>query len=88
MATKTAFETFQFVTYDVWGNSTDGFEVNAAYTTSERIQVPVGASDKKFLSVAGIDGRTYEVDPVSDETTVYIRRKRDGRPEGEYRLVG
>lgn len=86
--TACVFETYELVSYDVWGNAEDGWEVNQSFRTGHEIQVPVGASDKKFLSVAMIDQRIYEVDnAISDENTVYIRRKRDGMPAHEWRLV-
>lgn len=86
--TACVFETYELVSYDVWGNAEDGWEVNQSFRTGTTIRVPKGASDKKFLSVAGIDGRSYEVDnAISDEQTVYVTRKRDGMPDHEWRLV-
>ncbi len=36
---KTVDTTWQIVTYDVWGNSKDGYDVNNAFSRGERIKI-------------------------------------------------
>lgn len=42
--------TYQVISYDVWGNPKDGFEVNDQYTTSYRITLPDNPTDKEILT--------------------------------------
>jgi hypothetical protein len=43
--------TYQVITYDVWGNAREGFEVNAAYTTDTYIEVSESTSDRAIIAV-------------------------------------
>ena len=40
---------FEIINYDVWGNSQDGFEVNAAYSTGIFVDISENDTDKTIL---------------------------------------
>lgn len=84
-------------TYDVWGNATDGYEVNDTYPAGEiELRIPqtrsnvgteqefVSASptDQQIRDAFGIEGKP-EIDTDGDDLTVYVNRSRDGYPIGE-----
>ncbi len=37
---------YTLLTYDVWGNEKDGYEVNNTFSTGTTIELPTNASDK------------------------------------------
>ena len=41
-------KTYQIISYDVWGNRKDGFEVNNAFSTGIIIELNDDASDKEI----------------------------------------
>jgi len=82
-------------TYDVWGNSRDGYEVNDSYNAGEiELRIPqtrhnVG-TPSEFLSAYPSDrqikrafGVSCRIDTSGDDLTVYVERVRDGYPIGE-----
>lgn len=46
-----AFQEWELVSYDVWGNEEDGFNVNAAYRTGKTIQFDSDISDKDLVEL-------------------------------------
>ena len=76
---------YEIVVYDVWGNAKDGFEVNAAYTTGEVVDIPDDASDYQINRLLGVRGCVWDGEP---EYTLYATQKRNGKPAGELRRVG
>lgn len=40
---------YEVITYDVWGNKRDGYEVNDAYHTGEIVDVSDSDSDKDII---------------------------------------
>ena len=91
--------THEILTYDVWGNETDGWEVNDVFRTGLRVAVPVDASDSdviraaygslEFFSDAEVEEmlNTVEVDPICQHGTpsLYLRVKANERPLIELR---
>lgn len=75
--------TYQVISYDVWGNSRDGFEVNAAYTTNTYIEVSESTSDRAINRRLGVRGISWD----GDERTLYGTVKRNGMPALELRAV-
>lgn len=82
-------------TYDVWGNSRDGYEVNDSYSAGEiELRIPqtrhnIG-TPSEFLSATPSDrqikrafGVNCRIDTSGDDLTVYVERARDGYPIGE-----
>lgn len=76
--------TYQIVSYDVWGNARDGFEVNAAYSTGRTIELSGDESDRTINRRLGIRGVTWDGEP---EYTLYGEIKRNGKPALELRAA-
>lgn len=96
---KTVDTTWQVVTYDVWGNSRDGYYVNDAFSLgeisircklqifnkgTEREFVSCGPSDYQIKKVFGINCR---IDTDGDDMVIYVNRSRDSYPIGELRCI-
>lgn len=75
--------TYQVISYEVWGNARDGFEVNAAYTTNNYIEVSESTSDRAINRRLGVRGISWD----GDERTLYGTVKRNGMPALELRAV-
>ncbi len=85
-------------TYDVWGNATDGFEVNDRYCHCRHHEMEldvekhnVGSTskfssahptDKQIREALGITGK-MKLDIDGDDLTIYVNRARDSYPIGE-----
>ncbi len=91
---------WEVVTYDVWGNERDGFEVNAAYrhgTVELRIPVTVNnvGTPREFSSACPTDKqlrqalslRPIQIETEGDDLTVYVNAARNGYPCGELRCI-
>jgi hypothetical protein len=76
--------TYQVITYDVWGNAREGFEVNAAYTTDTYIEVSESTSDRAINRRLGVSGISWDGEPGF---TLYGTVKRNGMPALELRAV-
>ena len=99
MRAKTLNTVWEMRTYDVWGNSKNGFEVNdicqqgTVYLTL-RVQVAnegtlyefayAHPSNRQLQKVFGFHG---VIDIDGDDTIVYVNRSCDGYPLGELHLV-
>lgn len=80
--------TWEFISYDLWGNEEDGFEVNAAYHTGRVYEIDDESDDGiiNFLRSAGFvddDVDATDIDVDGDETIIYINYK--GSPALEFR---
>jgi hypothetical protein len=51
---------YEVISYDVWGNSRDGFEVNQAFHTGDYIELPDDASDYLINRRLGVRGVVWE----------------------------
>jgi hypothetical protein len=80
---KTTAKKYRLVVYDVWGNASDGFEVNQAFYTNVYIHVSENTSDLAINRRLGFKGLSWE----GDEYCLYATRKRNGMPACELRLV-
>jgi hypothetical protein len=79
---------WKWISYDVWGNENDGWEVNAAYSTSVVYRLPPEASDETILkTVWEDDSNEVEIESYSTEDTVYFVSKDDSKPLGEIRRL-
>jgi hypothetical protein len=73
---------------DVWGNAKDGYEVNAAYTTSKRVEIGKDMSDTEIIKALKDQGvlakytqtRHIEIVGESGYHSLYVYRKSDGLP--------
>ena len=88
--------TWEFRTYDVWGNAKDGFEVNDTRSAGEvsircRVEVNNAGTPQEFLSAFPSDSqirralslRRFKIETDGDDLTIYVNRARDGYPCGE-----
>lgn len=82
---------FREVTYDVWGNARDGFEVNDKFRGSAIVSLTPEATDGDIMAAlraAGIIPRgsratSYSIEWDGGDNPVYISRRKDGKPLGE-----
>ncbi len=93
---------WEIVTYDVWGNKRDGFEVNQSFH-SGKIELPVKlevsnpGSEWEFYSgelddtnirkALGITPRVRIYDPYCNEKIIYANHVSTDYPLGELRLI-
>jgi hypothetical protein len=90
MKTEQPTYTYKMVSYDVWGNDKDGFEVNAAHYTGEECELALGLTDKQLITALkkqGIIKKTaknhcIEIDG-EEMYSLYFNYR--GRPEFELR---
>jgi hypothetical protein len=75
---------YEVITYDVWGNTREGFEVNQAFTTGRTITLPENASDYLINRRLGVRGVKWDGEP---EYSLYGELKRNGMPALELRAV-
>lgn len=75
---------FEIISYDVWGNTRDGYEVNAAYHTDQYIDIDESTSDRAINRRLGIHGAQWEGEL---EYSLYGTSKRNGKPLLELRAV-
>jgi hypothetical protein len=76
---------YEILAIDVWGNSRDGYEINAQYRTGVTFECPDDADDatalkllRRALGHRG-DARGYH-DPYQDAGQMFFCRNRDGMP--------
>ena len=88
--------TWELRTYDVWGNSRDGYEVNDTYragtvTIRCRVTVNNAGTPQEFMSASPSDSqirkalslRRFAIDTDGDDLHITVDRARDGYPCGE-----
>jgi hypothetical protein len=91
---------WEIVTYDVWGNDKDGYQVNDCYkggTIDLRIKVATNNpdTDREFKSAypsdyqirQALDCPRVQIDTTGDDTVIYVNRARDSYPLGELRCI-
>ena len=78
--------TFQWISYDVWGNAEDGYTVNSAYLTNEFYEIAEDASDTDILCLIADYPERFEVSNMYNEDVIYIDTVA-GEPVGELRQV-
>lgn len=83
-------KTWNYVSYDVWGNETDGYEVNQAFRTSQSLELSAAPNDAELIQAlkSQLDWTIPDVSKFSadwHEDVVYLEY--DGKPEGEFRLA-
>ena len=73
---------FDIISYDVWGNRHDGYEVNAAYFTGKTVAIDPEASDRAINRALNVKSITWHGDP---DFALYGELKRNGKPALELR---
>lgn len=81
---------WNYISYDLWGNETDGYEVNQSFTTGFWVELPEEPTDTDLRTalICQLSWTIPDKDKFSadwHENTVYVEY--DGRPEGEFRLL-
>lgn len=79
---------WEVISYDVWGNQDDGYEVNAAYTTGRVVEIDDEENDDNVVAAlidAGELVPNAAVDLDGDETCIYVNAKADMYPVLELR---
>lgn len=84
---------WRVVTYDVWGNATDGWEVNDKFRTPHVLELDDETGDFDVLNllceVMGGDPNTLEIDNnTSHESVQYVLDTETGEPVCELVRVG
>ena len=84
---------YQLITYDVWGNDTDGYKVNNAFTTSDYITLTGDETDDQILQIM-IDAGISSTDAIGKieftgehEYSLYAEWVSNGKPAFELRSV-
>lgn len=88
--------TWELRTYDVWGNATDGYEVNDTFKAGEvtircKVEVCNAGTPQEFLSASPSDSqirralglRRFKLETDGDDLHIYVNRARDSYPLGE-----
>ena len=86
MATSTT-STYRLYTYDLWGNSEDGYEVNDVASTGLTYDIPDEAKDDEILAIVFEgDKGSFEINGnYCGGDTIYIDSVEDGAPMYELR---
>jgi len=83
---------YEYISYDVWGNDADGYEVNQSFTTGEYINLDPYASDNEIL-VSLIkqdfikDSISFDAVTITGESEYSLYFDYNGKPEFELRPV-
>ena len=92
---KTVKTTWDLYTYDVWGNTQDGYEVNDKYSHGNieikcKIEINNPGTNREFLSAFPSDYQlskifsfTGRLDISGDDLHIYVNRDSDWYPLGE-----
>lgn len=79
---------WRWISYDVWGNSEDGWEVNASYTTSVVYRISEDATDETILkTIWEDDADKVELEWLSENDTIFFTAKKTSEPLGEIRRI-
>lgn len=72
------FDNWEYVSYDLWGNPEDGYEVNDKFATGQIYEIEDWETDYgviRFLQLAGFVGTDtdeMDIDVDGDENTIYV----------------
>lgn len=83
--------TYELISYDVWGNKHDGYEVNQAFHTGQHYELDPALTDENIIQALKKQGlirkriRITQIEITGDDEHIYFDYK--GRPEFELRKV-
>ena len=99
MSDKTVKTSWELWSYDVWGNATDGYDVNdrfcfnRAYDINATIQTHNVGTDREFQTAVPSDyqikrafGISGKIETTGDDTHIYIEDSK-GYPLGEMNCI-
>lgn len=75
---------YEVISYDIWGNARDGFEVNQAFRTGRFIDIDANTTDRAINRRLGVQGIQWDGE---HEYTLYGTLKRNGMPALELQPV-
>ena len=83
---------YEYISYDVWGNENDGYEVNQAFHTGESVDIDPYLSDNDLLNQLAsqgfiLEGIDYDQVSIDGEPEFSLYFEYKGRPEFELRPV-
>ena len=99
---KATLETaWEIRTYDIWGNSKEGYEVNNSFVVDRNypmtldVTVNNAGTPQEFLSAypsdrqirKALDLRSIQLDLDGDDLIIYVNRASNGYPCGELRCT-
>ena len=99
---KATIETsWELRTYDVWGNSKDGYDVNDSFVVDRNYSMTLAVTvnnqgtPQEFLSASpsnrqirkALDLRSIQLDLDGDDLIIYVNRASNGYPCGELHCV-
>lgn len=99
---ETVKTVWEIITYDVWGNEKEGFEVNNAFKVDStyEMDIPVTVHNKgterEFKAASPTDNQLRKaldlrprirIDTDGDDLTIYVNHTPTGYPCGELRCV-
>ena len=81
---------YEYISYDVWGNDVDGYEVNQAFHTGEYVEINPESTDKEILISLikqgfAKDSICFEAVDITGEPEYSLYFEYDGKPEFELR---
>ena len=83
---------YEYISYDVWGNESDGYEVNQAFTTGQYVELDTDLTDAEIL-VSLIrqdfipDTICFDAVNIDGEQEYSLYFEYGGKPEFELRAV-
>jgi hypothetical protein len=101
-APDTLASVWQTYTHDVWGNKTNGFEINNTFLSNQvtltlkKQEYNIGTpyrfiqyelTDRLAKKALGVHFNTKVTDPYQNEGYVFLYRDKDGYPIGEMNLL-
>lgn len=91
---------WEVITYDVWGNARDGYDVNNTFKVDVvdlrlKIETNNPGTDYEFISAypsdyqirQALDCPRIQIETDGDDMTIYVNRERDSYPLGELRCI-
>ena len=82
-------DNWELITYDIWGNESDGWEVNQSFRTGNRIEFDESIADKELeelvLKELGMIGTVDNSQSFND--CIYFADESNGCPLFELRRV-
>ena len=81
---------YEYISYDVWGNESDGYEVNQAFHTGQYVDIDPESNDKDLLISLirqgfAKDSICFDAVDIQGEPEYSLYFEYNGKPEFELR---